>query len=85
MKMKMFHCEQDDLVPVGNEEVAYQAFLDQGASSEYLISPEVYSIQLLLDLFEIIAEKLLETTSIHVINAPFGFMKGINWIDDQMK
>jgi pimeloyl-ACP methyl ester carboxylesterase len=66
MPVKMFHCVYDDLVPVGNAQIAYAAFQKAGATN---VEYEPYE------------EYIHGLGSIHAGACPIAYYKGFMWLD----
>ena len=66
MRLKMFHCISDDLVPVGNLDEALAAFQEAGATT---VEWEKYP------------EYIPGLSSIHVGACPVAYLKGYLWLD----
>ncbi len=66
MRLKMFHCISDDLVPAGNLDEALAAFQEAGATT---VEWEKYP------------EYIPGLSSIHVGACPVAYMKGYLWLD----
>ena len=66
MRLKMFHCISDDLVPAGNLDEALAAFQEAGATT---VEWEKYP------------EYIPGLSSIHVGACPVAYLKGYLWLD----
>ncbi len=84
MKMKMFHCVEDDLVTVSNTVVAMEGFVSQGADTNTLLQVDYYSIDWLRSFAELFFPTLFETTSVHVLAAPYALVMGVEYVAKEM-